>query len=187
MLTSCAVDEPYCMDTLSVDWFANGAQVSFIQRGCSKTEAPETCQETSSGSIYDFIDCGASCMADEKGGCNSDLTVADKLQGDQKECSQCYDRVHGDGSVEGNENCPNTPTKSVECPPWASQACFTSSGTHYVNGENRMDVYRGCSAFQLANHNNGYGPEGCYGGMMPDIDGVQLGLSQHWSNFNFHY
>ena len=98
------------------------------------------------------------------------MTAAEKNKGGQTSCFTCYDRFHADGSVEGMANCPDEQGSSgnkADCPTWASNGCYISAAAHYVQGQNRVDAYRGCSAFQLDNHGD-FADENCYGGNFPD-------------------
>ena len=76
----CGIDQLFCKDELTVDWFVYGTQVAIIQRGCSATEAKPDCTPTINGASYAMTDCQHSCTADDKKGCNNDMSVADKIK-----------------------------------------------------------------------------------------------------------
>ena len=146
--------------------------MAIIRRGCALNQPSETCDGSSQGHVYAFKDCYTSCKAEVDGGCNNDMAVGDKFKGDQNSCQQCYDIYHSDGEVEGNSKCQeefSDPDNQVECPSFASQACYSASAAHYIAGDqntNRNDVYRGCSAFKVPTHDasTGWAEDGCYGG-----------------------
>ena len=45
LVSDCHGDEPYCVDQMEVDWFANGYQHTTLRRGCSAKPAVEECHE----------------------------------------------------------------------------------------------------------------------------------------------
>ena len=59
------------------------------------------------------------------------------------------------------------PNSAGSCPMYANTGCYTSSSIHFIDGEQREDVNRGCSSFDRnAIHDN------CTTIMLPDNDGI---------------
>ena len=69
-------------------------------------------------------------------------------------CHQCYYEEKDDGYVQGNMKCNSTNVDGwtgfpTECPPFATQACFSSASKHFDYGREFKQLYKGCSAFEL--------------------------------------
>ena len=80
--------------------------------------------------------CGMSCTDSN---CNSGLTplAAKFSSGNVESCYVCDYLENDDGSVSGNQNCPDNadqlPGGASKCPIYADSACFTGSNAHYVS------------------------------------------------------
>jgi len=160
-----------------VDWYARGAQVVTVRRGCIENIAAHPCSTEDYG--YMFVkDCYDNCA---EHGCNIGLDVAKKFDEGvgQKECFACDYQEYDNGDVSGNKNCMDQPENSMNqtCPIWASSGCYTgtaksfkifgdfcifleilrivilNSGTavHNIGGTNgrREEVHKGCSSFYI--------------------------------------
>ena len=75
-------------------------------------------------------------------------------------CQACEYQMLDDGSEVGNVYCkePTGPdfeqNFNVSCPDYAQYGCFTAASSHLVDGEAKVEIYKGCSTFPLSG--NGY-------------------------------
>jgi len=152
---ACSQDAVGCTTELLTDWFTKGDQTATIRRGCIEQDSPVECNNGASDRIM-FKDCYEDCQASR---CNNNLEVANKFGGSQDSCYTCFYKEENDGSISGNVNCLNDPgadskfgkgeRKTVECPEWAKEGCYTGAAEHDYNGDWKLEVYKGCSSFKL--------------------------------------
>ena len=172
-LVDCKEGEDFCVDDLIIDWLPRGDQVARIVRGCSKEPKDECIGSDLPMTAYK--DCTMSCKGDK---CNDNFEVAKKFRPNDIRtytCQACEYQMLDDGTEVGNQFCQN-PTgpdfeqnfnaryqlKSVvfcdkiifSCPDYAQYGCFTGASTHLVDGEAKVEIYKGCSTFPLSG--NGY-------------------------------
>lgn len=161
MLADCDIDE-VCYDDLQIDWLSNGHYLRSITRGCVKKEDIGADQWQNGtycegGSIssghYQYRDCKKVC---EGTACNADLSVGDlfatKEEGDEpQKCQQCAYLEFDDGHREGFPSCLNSadPNRLVECPSFGDHGCYTATNMHIEDGEEFVQVERGCATFGI--------------------------------------
>ena len=150
-LVTCEADTTECSTEIVTDWLVNGKQHVTVRRSClPDNNQPEQCVGGESTRVI-YKDCFDRC---EGTGCNDNLDVAEKLNESnhkQSECVVCSYVESDNGDIQGNVNCPDTPTDEMKqaCPVWANTACFTGSAVHNSAGDEREEVYKGCSTFAI--------------------------------------
>ena len=149
-LVQCSADATECSTEIIVDWLATGKQHVTVRRSCRENDQPDKCDFGESPRIM-YKDCFDSC---EGNGCNDNLDVAEQLNESnhkQDSCVTCTYIETENGDVQGNYNCPDSPTDEMKksCPVYANAACFTGSAIHNANGEELEEVYKGCSTFTV--------------------------------------
>lgn len=170
-MADCPAGTTHCTDHMMVDWFSRGFQYHTMTRGCAPIDEekdydePMECADGMS-SKFVFRDCYTFCKED---GCNNDMSAGELHQDEEgyleTSCYTCNFIEGDDGSVSGNTNCPDTPTDDLKksCPTYANQACFTGTAIHNFDGEDKEEVYKGCSAFNLGS---------LWGGPLYDTDEI---------------
>lgn len=150
-MVTCSAETTECATEIVTDWLVSGKQHVTVRRSCLQDiNQPQQCIEGQSPRVT-YKDCFDRC---EGSGCNDNLEVADKLNDSnnkQSECIVCSYLESDNGDVIGNINCPDSPTDAMKetCPTWANVACFTGSSIHNSAGDEREEVYKGCSTFAI--------------------------------------
>lgn len=139
-----------------VDWLAKGQQQQTIRRGCARKEEhpnPKACTEGQSDQTKVlYKDCVVTCPESLCNIENDELfqLFAPKDGVAQDSCHTCSYHQRNSGLVEGVPECVDEPDHARECPVWAGHGCYVGSAIHFVKGEEREDVHRGCSSFEIS-------------------------------------
>jgi len=151
MMIDCVPGEEYCATEILADWEPKGSQVFRLIRGCAAKAAEDSCK-VQGNQYFKYKDCQESCE-NKDGACNNQNTIYEKISEDKvTKCHQCYYEEKDNGYVQGNLKCNSTEALtdfSEACPPFATQACFSSASKHFDYGREFKQLYKGCSAFEL--------------------------------------